>query len=301
MLPWIPVMLQGVLLKGGFEGCRSADVESTVCGLFLTGPSGITVKWNYLRLCRFVVDGLVLSKCCPLAILTAAKIPRKRIAKMEGRLGTRIIHISTNQTPFDQTETHLPDTEFYNVSKPFGTPLPPWNEIKDLDDNDLRNVLEKKRKKKEAQTRIKDYVDDLVVKSKAREGYWETLMKVFECCRKCNLKMNPKKCPFGVSGGKFLRFMVHQRGKDVNPTKTQKIATTDPPTTVKELKGFLRRLSYIRRFIPGLAALFLWCFFVNRCHRSTFYLVTVVDGENLTKALMKAFKSLFVGFKVGPA
>ena len=36
--------------------------------------------------------------------------------------------------------------------------------------------------------------------------------------------------------------------------KAKAIATMKPPTTVKELKSFLGKLSYIRRFIPGLAA-----------------------------------------------
>ena len=63
--------------------------------------------------------------------------------------------------------------------------------------------------------------------------------------------MNPLKCAFGVSFGKFLGFLVHSRGIDVNPA----IATMKPPTTVKELKSFLGKVLYIRRFIPGLASI----------------------------------------------
>ena len=66
--------------------------------------------------------------------------------------------------------------------------------------------------------------------------------------------MNPLKCAFGVSAGKFLGFLVHNRGIDVDPAKASAIATMKPPTSHKELKSFLGRLSYIRRFIPGLAA-----------------------------------------------
>uniref|UniRef100_A0A2N9FWZ9 Integrase catalytic domain-containing protein n=1 Tax=Fagus sylvatica TaxID=28930 RepID=A0A2N9FWZ9_FAGSY len=73
-------------------------------------------------------------------------------------------------------------------------------------------------------------------------------------CRLYKLKMNPLKCAFGVSAGKFLGFLVHQRGIDVDPTRASAIATMKPPTTHKELKSFLGKLSYIRRFIPGLAA-----------------------------------------------
>jgi hypothetical protein len=97
-------------------------------------------------------------------------------------------------------------------------------------------------------------VDDIVVKSKKREDHLETLRKVFDRCRLYKLKMNPLKCAFGVSAGKFLSFLVHNRRIDVDPAKASAIATMKAPTSHKELKSFLGRLSYIRRFIPGLAA-----------------------------------------------
>ena len=67
------------------------------------------------------------------------------------------------------------------------------------------------------------------------------------------MRMNPLKCAFGVSSGKFLGFLVHSKGINVDPAKATTIATMKPPTTVKELKSFSRKVSYIRRFILGLA------------------------------------------------
>ena len=69
------------------------------------------------------------------------------------------------------------------------------------------------------------------------------------------LRMNPLKCAFGVSAGKFLGFLVHNRGIDMDPTKAVAIATMKPPATVKELKSFLGKVSHIRRFILGLASI----------------------------------------------
>ena len=100
---------------------------------------------------------------------------------------------------------------------------------------------------------IEDYVDDIVVKSKKKEDHLAVLRKVFERCYLYKLKMNPLKCAFRVSAGKFLGFLVHQHGIDVDPTQASAIATMKPPTTHKELKSFLGKLSYIRRFILGLA------------------------------------------------
>uniref|UniRef100_A0A2N9EZU9 RNA-directed DNA polymerase n=1 Tax=Fagus sylvatica TaxID=28930 RepID=A0A2N9EZU9_FAGSY len=73
-------------------------------------------------------------------------------------------------------------------------------------------------------------------------SYWEFLLhrhaiRTQECWS--HLKMNPLKCAFGVSVGKFLGFLVHQRGIDVDPARAFAIATMKPPTTYKELKSFL--------------------------------------------------------------
>ncbi|OMP00330.1 reverse transcriptase [Corchorus capsularis] len=51
---------------------------------------------------------------------------------------------------------------------------------------------------------VEDYVDDIVVKSKKAADHLTDLRKVFERCRKYNLRMNPLKCAFGVTSGKFL-------------------------------------------------------------------------------------------------
>ena len=102
---------------------------------------------------------------------------------------------------------------------------------------------------------LEDYVDNIVVKSRRREEHFHVLKWVFERCRAFKLRMNPLKCAFGVSSRKFLSFLVHSRGIDVDPVKATTIATMRPPVTVKELKNFLGKVSYIWRFIPGLASI----------------------------------------------
>ena len=99
-----------------------------------------------------------------------------------------------------------------------------------------------------------DYVDDIMVKSKTRTKNFQVLEQVFERCRKYKLRMNPMKCAFGVFAGKFLGFLVHHRGISVDLVKATAIATMKRPTTVWELKSFLGKVSYIRRFVPGLAS-----------------------------------------------
>lgn len=102
---------------------------------------------------------------------------------------------------------------------------------------------------------IEDYVDDVAVKSKKSTQHINDLWRVFIRCRDYNQKMNPLKCAFGVSLGKFLGFVIHQKGIDVDPTKAKPIQDINPPKTVKELKSFMGKVSYIRRFIPALSEL----------------------------------------------
>ena len=80
--------------------------------------------------------------------------------------------------------------------------------------------------------KIEDFMDNIVVKSKTRGDHLAILRKVFERCRLYELRMNPLKCAFGVTAGKFLGFLVHQRGIDIDPSKVQAIATIKPLTTL---------------------------------------------------------------------
>ncbi|GAA0159907.1 hypothetical protein LIER_16584 [Lithospermum erythrorhizon] len=50
---------------------------------------------------------------------------------------------------------------------------------------------------------VKYYVDDLVVKSLKREDHPQDLRMVFERLMRYQLKMNPLKCAFGITSGKF--------------------------------------------------------------------------------------------------
>ncbi|KAL0301550.1 UNVERIFIED_CONTAM: hypothetical protein Sradi_6431800 [Sesamum radiatum] len=66
---------------------------------------------------------------------------------------------------------------------------------------------------------VECYVDDLVVKPKTREDHFHDLRKVFERLRRYQLKMNPSKRAFGVTSGKFLGFIIRQRGIEIEQAK----------------------------------------------------------------------------------
>jgi hypothetical protein len=55
-------------------------------------------------------------------------------------------------------------------------------------------------------------INDVVVTSTLTGGHLGDLRQDFEWTRRFRLKMNLKKCAFGVSVGQFLGFFVHERG-----------------------------------------------------------------------------------------
>uniref|UniRef100_A0A2N9HG17 RNA-directed DNA polymerase n=1 Tax=Fagus sylvatica TaxID=28930 RepID=A0A2N9HG17_FAGSY len=199
---------------------------------------------------RCCVDFRNLNKACPkdefplpnMDLLIDSAAGSAMFSFMDGFSGYNQIRMSPRDA--EKTAFRTPIGNFYYTVMPFG----------------LKNAGATYQRTMTAMfhdmihQEIEDYVDDIVVKSKKREDHVEVLRKVFERCRLYKLKMNPLKCAFGVSAGKFLGFLVHNRGIDVDPAKASAIATMRPPTSHKELKSFLGRLSYIRRFIPGLAA-----------------------------------------------
>jgi len=99
---------------------------------------------------------------------------------------------------------------------------------------------------------VECYVDDLVVKTKDRENHPHDLRKVFERLRMHQLKMNSLKCAFEVTSGKFLGFIVHKDGIEIDSDKVKAVIQMPPPRNLGELRGLQGRLAYVRRFISNL-------------------------------------------------
>ena len=53
------------------------------------------------------------------------------------------------------------------------------------------------------------YIDDMLVKSTTTELHIAHLAEAFQILKEYNMKLNPAKCAFGVSAGKFLGFIVN--------------------------------------------------------------------------------------------
>ena len=73
--------------------------------------------------------------------------------------------------------------------------------------------------------------------------------ETFDTLRSYNMKLNPGKCAFGVTMGKFLGFMVSQRGIEANPDKIRAIMEMTPPRNVKEVQSLNGKVAELNRFV----------------------------------------------------
>jgi len=78
---------------------------------------------------------------------------------------------------------------------------------------------------------VEAYVDDIVVKTKQADGLVTDLELMFARLRENGVRLNPKKCVFGVPRGMLFGFIVSQRGIEANPDKINAIKAWDRSKT----------------------------------------------------------------------
>ena len=92
-------------------------------------------------------------------------------------------------------------------------------------------------------------MDDMLVKSTREMQHSDDLQETFDTLRQYKMKLNPSKCVFGVASGKFLGFMVSQRGIKANPDNIQAILNMEALKNVKDVQSLTRREAALNRFV----------------------------------------------------
>ncbi|KAM1198543.1 hypothetical protein ACFX2G_010085 [Malus domestica] len=96
---------------------------------------------------------------------------------------------------------------------------------------------------------IEVYVDDMLVKSKHADQHITNLYETFTILKRYRMRLNPNKCAFGISSGKFLSFMISQRGIEANPEKIKAILDMKEPVTSKDIQSLTGKVAALTRFI----------------------------------------------------
>ena len=102
---------------------------------------------------------------------------------------------------------------------------------------------------KQIGTTMEVYIDDMLVKSTTAELQVAHLSEAFQILRNYNMKLNPAKCTFGVSAGKFLGFIVNHRGIEANSDKIKVVLDMPSPSGIKEVQRLTGRIAALSRFV----------------------------------------------------
>ena len=93
------------------------------------------------------------------------------------------------------------------------------------------------------------YIDDMLVKSIKAELHITYLAEAFQVLKSYNMKLNPSKCTFGVFAGKFLGFIVNNRGIEANPDKIKAMLDMLPSSNIKDIQRLTGRIAALSRFV----------------------------------------------------
>ncbi|WJX77767.1 hypothetical protein P8452_61043 [Trifolium repens] len=159
---------------------------------------------------RMCVDFTDLNKACPKDPYPLPNIDRL----IDGASGYKMLSFMDTYSGYNQIKMNPADAPhtafmtntcnyFYNVM-PFG----------------LKN--------------LEVYIDDMVVKTTEAGEHDQDLSDILASVRKYNMRLNPAKCSFGVQSGKFLGFMLTNRGIEANPDKCQAIIDMRSPHQSKK-------------------------------------------------------------------
>ncbi|XP_068462251.1 uncharacterized protein [Phaseolus vulgaris] len=98
---------------------------------------------------------------------------------------------------------------------------------------------------------VQAYVDDMVVTPLEKNQHIADLDELFVTIAKYKLKLNPEKCIFGMEPGKFLGFLLTERGIEANPDKCVAILAMRSPATVMEVQQLTGRMVALSRFVSA--------------------------------------------------
>ena len=100
---------------------------------------------------------------------------------------------------------------------------------------------------------VEVYIDNMVVKGKREAQHIDNLEEMFEVLQQHKLHLNANKCDFGVGVGKFLGYLITNRGIEVKPDQIEAVKRLKPPSNPKEVQVLTGMLAALNWFISKFA------------------------------------------------
>ncbi|GJY40850.1 reverse transcriptase domain-containing protein [Tanacetum coccineum] len=96
---------------------------------------------------------------------------------------------------------------------------------------------------------LEAYVDNMVIKSTSEEEMLKDIQETFERFGSINMKLNPKKCSFGVEEGPFLGHLITKHGIKAKPSKVKAVTDLDQPRTLKDIQSLNGKLAALSQLL----------------------------------------------------
>jgi hypothetical protein len=143
------------------------------------------------------------------------------------------------------------------------------------------------------------YIDDVVVKSVGFNEHMTDLKLSLKRMKKYGLRMNPLKCAFGVTLGRFFGFVVHEHGIHIDLEKIRSIGKVGEPVCKKDVQKLLSKINYLCHFISNIAEWNFCChWFSSNMRRSSLRGRTTTNlGENQRVPCVSTRVASFEGWK----
>ncbi|GJR09260.1 reverse transcriptase domain-containing protein [Tanacetum coccineum] len=127
---------------------------------------------------------------------------------------------------------------------------------------------------------LKVYVDDLVIKSHTEDEIIRDIEETFKTLWEINMKLNLKKCTFGVEEGMFLGYKVNTKGIKVCPEKVDAVLSLQSLKCLKDIQKLNGKLASLNRFLAkSIEKSLLFFKTLKKCtKKSDFHLTEEVEA-----------------------
>jgi hypothetical protein len=188
----------------------------------------VMVEKKDTKIYRMCIDFTALNKHCPKDYFPLPRIDQiidstagcERLSFLDAYSGYNQIRLKVEDE--DKTAFIIPHGVYCYMTMPFG----------------LKNAGATYQRcmqaclKEQIGHNIEVYVDDIVIKTAKADTLLEDLRETFANLDRCSIKLNPKKCSFGVPTGQLLGYLISERGIEGNPEKIRAIISMQPPKTL---------------------------------------------------------------------
>ncbi|GKD70341.1 reverse transcriptase domain-containing protein [Tanacetum coccineum] len=198
---------------------------------------------------RMCIDFKDLNKACPNDLYPLSKIDWK----IESLMGFQYkcfldaykgyYQIQMTNKDEEKTIFHTGEGVFCYTNMPFG--------LKNAGATYQRLV--ESAFKKQIRVNLEAYVDDMVIKSRTEQDIIKDIEQTFSTLQRINMKLNPKKCSFGMEEGKFLGYIVTSEGIRANPEKEKAVMDMPSPKTLKQMQSLSGKLAALNHFLSKSA------------------------------------------------